>query len=268
MTDIRSKIFYIYSLEQLSQGNTSVHAIHPFVKMLSTLVYIICVVSFGRYELLRVVPYIFYPVIIIAMAEIPYKLLFKRVLIALPFCLFAGISNLFFDQSVIVYFFGTKLTGGFISFAAIIFRTFLSVSAVLILIAVTPFSAITSQLRRLHLPEIIVSLFEMTYRYVGTLISEAASMYTAYKLRSGNEKGLKMKDMGSFAGQLLIRSFDRAERVYSAMKCRGYPADNKAIHKQKISYRDIVFFALVCGSSVLFRLVDVMGIFSQWLMGI
>jgi cobalt/nickel transport system permease protein len=31
-----------------------------------------------------------------------------------------------------------------------------------------------------------------------------------------------MRDMGSFAGQLLLRSVDRAERVYRAMKARGY----------------------------------------------
>jgi cobalt/nickel transport system permease protein len=28
--------------------------------------------------------------------------------------------------------------------------------------------------------------------------------------------------MGSFTGQLILRSFDRAERVYQAMICRGF----------------------------------------------
>lgn len=31
-----------------------------------------------------------------------------------------------------------------------------------------------------------------------------------------------MKDMGIFVGQLLLKSFDRAESIYVAMKCRGY----------------------------------------------
>ena len=47
-------------------------------------------------------------------------------------------------------------------------------------------------------------------------------MYTAYALRAPGQKGIKMKDMGSFTGQLILRSFDRAERVYQAMKCRGF----------------------------------------------
>jgi cobalt/nickel transport system permease protein len=31
-----------------------------------------------------------------------------------------------------------------------------------------------------------------------------------------------MKDMGTFVGQLVFRSFDRAGRVYAAMRCRGF----------------------------------------------
>ena len=57
-------------------------------------------------------------------------------------------------------------------------------------------------------------------------------MHTAYTLRTDNQKGIKMRDMGSFLGQLLLRSTDRAEQVYYAMKCRGfhgmYPGKTKS----------------------------------------
>lgn len=71
----------------------------------------------------------------------------------------------------------------------IVFRTLLCVSAVLILVAVTPFRELTEGLRRLRLPAVFISLFEMTYRYLGTLAGEALSMYTAYSLRGGGKKG-------------------------------------------------------------------------------
>ena len=96
-------------------------------------------------------------------------------------------------------------------------------TAALLLVAVTPFTQLTGQLRRMHVPEIFVTLFEMIYRYIGVLLEEASSMYTAYMLRSTEYKGLQMRHMGSFVGQMLIRSFDRADRVFAAMKCRGYP---------------------------------------------
>ncbi len=268
MADIRSKVYEIYSLEQLSSGVSGVHAIHPLVKMLSTVVYILCIVSFDRYALPRLVPYIFYPVIIMACADIPYGMIGRRTLIALPFCLFAGISNLIFDKMPILSLGNIVISYGMVSFLTILFRTILCVSAVLILVAITPFAELTGELRRLRVPDMIVSLFEMIYRYIGTLLSEASSMFTAYQLRSRNKKGLEMKHMGSFVGQLLIRSFDRAERIYHAMKCRGYPGLKLTFAKRRFTVPDICFFVFVCGSSILFRVVDVMGLFSNWLGGI
>lgn len=268
MADIRSKLYEIYSLEQLSSGSSGIHTLHPLVKMVSALVYIACVVSFGRYALGRLVPYVFYPVILMAAAGIPYGMILKRSLVALPFCLFAGLSNLFFDRAVMARIGSLAISCGMVSLLAIVLRAFLSVSAVLILVAVTPFAQITGQLRRLHVPNMIVNLFEMTYRYCGTLLGEAASMFTAYQLRGIHKKGLAIKHMGSFVGQLLIRSFDRAERVYSAMKCRGYPGWEQGLPPGRFKTADACFLALTCGSSLLFRFADVQGIFTKWLEGL
>lgn len=267
MADMRSKLYEIYSLEQLSSGGSGVHALHPLVKMISTLIYITCVVSFDRYALGRLVPYVFYPVIVMAWAGIPYGMIFKRALVALPFCLFAGVSNLIFDRAVITQIGSVVVSYGFVSFLAILLRTLLSVAAVLILVAVTPFYELTEQLRRLRVPAIVVNLFEMIYRYLGTLLNEASSMYIAYRLRSPNEKGLAMKHMGSFVGQLLLRSFDRAERIYSAMKCRGYPAQERDAAQRRFTGADAWFFIISCGFSVLLRFADVQSILATWLEG-
>jgi len=256
MTDIRSKVYEIYSLEQLASGNSAVHTLHPLVKIISTLVYVICVISFDRYALFALAPYSFYPFVVMAMADIPSSLVFRRALLALPFALFAGLSNLLFDPMI---------SHGLISFLAILLRTMLCVSAVLILVAVTPFSELTAQLRRLHLPAVLVILLEMTYRYIGTLLGEASSMFTAYQLRSRNKSGLAIRHMGSFVGFLLIRSFDRAERVYNAMKCRGYPKWQHGEAGKRLKAADYGFLAIVGGLSLLFRFADVVNLFSGWL---
>lgn len=256
MADIRSKISEIYTLEQLSSSKTSIHSIHPLAKILATMVYIICILSFNRYEISGLVPYIFYPIIILSMTEIPYQLILKRVFVALPFCLFAGISNLLVDKAVLLKVGIFFIRYGMISFLAVLGRTFLCVTAVLILVAVTPVTELTVQLGRMGIPSIFIKLLEMTYRYISTLLEEASSMSTAYHLRSPNTKGLQMKHMGSFVGQLLIRSFDRAERVYEAMKCRGYGMQNKEQKKRPLKSTDYLFLFLVCGSSILFRWIN------------
>ncbi len=257
MSDIRSKVNMLYSLEQLSAGQTALHRIHPLAKMIVTGVYLICAASLGRYELGQLTPFLFYPVILMAIGEIPYGMMIRRASVALPFCLFAGISNLIFDRTILFLIFNLPVTGGLISLAVLLLRTILCVGAVLILVAATPFSRLTGQLRRLHVPNLFVMLLEMTYRYISVLIQESADMLTAYRLRSNGAKWPDIRHFGVFVGQLLLRSTDRAERVYQAMQCRLYSLRDERKDSSAWDRNDWIFMILGCGSSLLFRLVNV-----------
>lgn len=209
-------------IEELAEGSTAVHKLHPMVKLIATVIYIVVVISFNRYNVSGLIPFVFYPVVLMALAEIPYSLVFKRVAMVLPFCAFAGISNIIFDKAIFFTIGGFGITAGMVSFTSILLKTFLTVTAVLVLMATTQIPELTYQLRMLKVPEILVVQLTMTYRYISVLLDETTTMYTAYILRSPQHKGIQMKDMGVFVGQLLLRSFDRAERVYCAMKCRGF----------------------------------------------
>lgn len=255
MADMRSKLSEIYSLEQLSQQNTMIHRLHPLSKIAVTLVYIICVAAHGRYDLFSLAPFLFYPIIVMALSDVPFFMIGKRALIALPFCLFAGISNLVLDRKPFMAVGKIVVTTGVISFFTILLRTCLCVAAILILAAVTPFSQMSRQLLRMHVPAIFVNLMEMIYRYIGVLLEEADTMLTAYRLRNPYVKWPLLKDMGSFTGQLFLRSYDRAERVYQAMKCRGYGMGDIKIDKRPFSLADWFFLLAGCISSVAFLLI-------------
>lgn len=252
MADMRGKLNEIYSLEQLSNKNTVIHRIHPFVKMIATIVYIVCLLMKNRYNLPGLAPFLFYPVIVMSLAEIPYRVILKRTLVTLPFVIFAGISNLIFDRERVILISGVVVTTGVLSFCVLIVRTILSVSAILILVATTKFQDLTRQLNRIHIPMVIVNLIEMIYRYISVLVEEASIMLTAYRLRNPKYKYPHIKHMGTFVGHLFLRSMDRAERVYHAMKCRGYGNKRIQYSKNKIQLKDI-FYLLVCSlSSILF----------------
>jgi cobalt/nickel transport system permease protein len=259
--DIKSKIQEIYSLEQLSGRKSAVHLRHPSVKLVSAFIFIVLVVSFDRVELGRLVPFVFYPVILMAISETPWRIVLKRVALAIPFCLLAGISNVIFDRVTLFTVAGISVSAGVVSFFSIFYRTFLCVTSVLILVAVTPFSQLTGQLRRMHVPDIFVTLFEMIYRYIGVLLDEASAMYTAYMLRSTEHKGLQMKHMGSLVGQLLIRSTDRAERVYAAMKCRGYPGTSMHKVRSRLRLPDYAFLLATTIPFVLLRIFDIRALY-------
>jgi cobalt/nickel transport system permease protein len=267
MKNFSSKVNEIYSLEQFSSMDTVVHRLHPFVKISATFFYIILVVSFDRYAFSRLVPYVFYPVIIMALAEIPYSLIGSRLLLALPFTMFAGISNILFDQTILFRILGVGISYGVVSFMTLVFRALLCVAAILILVATTPFTSLTGQLRRMKIPEVFIILFEMTYRYIGSLIEETTIMITAYQLRRNSNKGIDMKHMGSFVGQLLIRSFDKAQMVYDAMKCRGYGMVARYMTKVRLTAMDYGFLLIACGLPLLLRFVDVSQVFQKFFTG-
>jgi cobalt/nickel transport system permease protein len=255
---LSNRVHDLYVLEGLSDGDTVIHRLHPQTKLLATLVFIVLVVSFNRYDVLGAVPYFIYPIIVMSLAELPAGLLHRRFLIALPFCAFAAVTNLILIRETAFAIGGVAFSWGFLSMLAILLRTYLCVMAVFILIATTPFTALMHELRRLHAPKILITLIEMIYRYIGVLIDEAGSMATAYKLRSVASKGIAMKDMGSFVGQLAIRSFDRGERIYSAMVCRGYGRDIPDAGRARMTRPDILCLILLCAAFVLLRFFPIL----------
>ena len=255
---ITNRIHELYVLEELTDRNTLIHKLHPRTKLAITFVYIVTVVSFNRYDVFGTVPFFLYTAIVCALAELPLMTLHKRFLIALPFCTFAGLTNLFLDRQIAFEFGEVEITFGLLSLITILLRTYLCVMAVFILIATTPFSTLTRELRRLRVPQVFITLIEMIYRYIGVIIDEAASMTTAYKLRSVITKGIAMKDMGSFAGQLTLRSFDRSERVYAAMVCRCFGGELPESKPLKMAASDILAACILCAAFVVLRIFPVL----------
>ena len=88
--------------------------------------------------------------------------------------------------------------------------------------ATTGIDSLCASLRRLHVPGMLVTLLLLTYRYVGVMTEELAVMTDAYHLRAPGQKGIHVSAWGSFLGQLLLRSMDRAQELYGSMLLRGY----------------------------------------------
>lgn len=256
MANLSNAMAGIYSLEQLADNNTIIHRLHPLVKIITTVVFIFVVISFDRYDLSGLIPFIFFPVILMALSETPYKPLLYRMAVALPFSVFAGAANIFFDRGIAFSLMGIGVSYGAISFASIIFKTLLTVMIVLILIATTSMPDISYQLNRLKVPNVFVMQLTMTYRYLAVLMEEAVNMYRSYILRSPKQKGIRMKDMGIFVGQLILRSMDRAERIYSALKCRGFNGSYSCHASSPVLSGDYIYLVIVCAAVFLLRFMN------------
>ena len=75
----------LYSLEQLSSGENAFKKLHSLAKLIVTAVYLVCVASLGKYDLTRLTLFLAYPVLMMAMAQIPWKMILKRAAVAMPF---------------------------------------------------------------------------------------------------------------------------------------------------------------------------------------
>ena len=245
MANIRTSLNDIYFMENLADDNSFIHSLTPSIKVFTTLVFIISVVSTASYNILRLLFFLLYIIVVLIMSKTDHKLLFKRYLVVLPFSLFVGIGNIFVNNNVYYEILIIPITFGFISFISIVLKSYLTVMAVFLLISTTKLNDIFAFMGNIKIPKIIVNELNLTFRYIHTLADEAGNMYTAYILRSNRKKGIDIKDMGSFLGNLLLRSVDKADKVYNAMKLRGYNGEynySKIYKYSKIDYISFIIF--------------------------
>jgi len=242
MSNMSASLYNIRLLDELAEKRTIVHNIHPLVKVLTTGMYLIVTVSFNKYELTGLLPLVFYPVMVIALADIPVVPLLKRMLIVSPFIIGIGLFNPLFDRSPMVVLPWIQISGGWISFFTIMIKGIFTILAALILIATTGMTKIAAALRMMRIPRVFILQLLLTYRYISVLIEEAGLTVRAYSLRSPGEKGIRFSNWGSLAGQMLLRTLERAQRVYHAMCCRGFAGEYNTGSEKRLRAGDILYF--------------------------
>ncbi|MDR0582902.1 MAG: energy-coupling factor transporter transmembrane protein EcfT [Treponema sp.] len=253
MSRFHSAAAGIDHLERLGRGFSPVHGLNTGVKAAVTALFLVLVISFPSKNVSGLVGFLLYPALMMALSGTPYRPLLSRLVFALPFALFAGLGNLFFMRETAFTLAGFAVSTGALSFASIMLKTVLCVSAVLILISTTPFTEICALLTAARPLRPAGLQIVLSYRYVSVLLDEAQSMWTAYLLRAPAEKAVRMRDMGSFLGQLLLRSFGRAERVYYAMKCRGFSGVYHRRERRPPRRADILFLLVLSAGLITLR---------------
>lgn len=224
MSDIIHSIYDLRQMDELSRMDSAIHRLHPLVKLLATISYLIIIVSYNKYEISALLPLVIYPVLLMTIADIPVKPIFKKMLIIEPLIIGIGILNPIFTHQRIVYM-GVEFSIGWLTFLSIFIKGGFTVLAALILISTTSMEQIARALRILRVPKLFVLQLMLTYRYISVLMEEVLRTWRAYSLRAPKQKGVHRSVWGSLLGQLLLRTFDRAERIYDAMRLRGFNGD-------------------------------------------
>lgn len=224
--------FQAAALDRYLARDSAVHRLDPRVKVVVAVTFIVCIAvlpdgAWAFYGLCFLLV-----MIATVAARLSPWLVIKRSLLGLPFLL-AAVSLLFTLPGVALWRGPLGLTitdAGAVRFASIVLRSMVSLQMAVLLTATTPFPDILHALRHLKVPAILVSIIAFMYRYLFVLADEAARLLRGRSARSaalpghkaGGSLGWRAGVAGSMAGQLLIRSLDRSDRVYQAMQARGY----------------------------------------------
>lgn len=229
-------------LDLLAMRGTAVHRLDPRAKVLTTLCFILSVVSFGRYEISALLPFLLFPAALVALGDLPGGYILRKILIVVPFALVIGIFNPLFDRQVIMQLGSLDIWGGWVSCGSILLRALLTASAAIILVAVTGFPAICEALEKLGMPKVFAVQLLFLYRYIFVLTDEGVRTARARQLRTFGGRGFGMRQFGSLVGHLLLRTWDRAERIHMAMLARGFAGTFHTTRPQGRFGRPELFF--------------------------
>lgn len=267
MSSADSGLYELGRLDSFALRDTAVHRVDPRAKVIATLAFIIAVVSFGRYEVASLLPLAVFPLVLAIEGDVPLRWLGGRLLAAAPFALIVGVFNPVFDREVLVTLWDVAVSGGWISYLSIIVRFLLTTAAALVLIATTGFTDVCNALERLGVPDVFATQLLFLYRYIFVLGEEALTMGRARDLRSTRRHGRGVRVYGRMLGTLLLRTFARAQRIYSAMLLRGFDGSVRVRHRPSGGARGALFAAGWCALFLLLRLVNVPGAIGAMLIG-
>ncbi len=231
-------------MDELAVQDSPVHAMNAGAKLLCTVIYILTVMSFNKYDLSGLIPMLLWPVFMFQLSGISVRTCFYKLRIVLPLVMAVGLFNPIFDREIMLQIGGVGVSGGVISMVTLMLKGVLCLMASFLLVATTPFDNICAALRHAHFPAMLVTLLLLTYRYVGVMTEELAVMTDAYHLRAPGQKGIHVSAWGSFLGQLLLRSMDRAQELYSSMLLRGYHQHFHYAPLKPFRSRDAVYLIL------------------------
>jgi cobalt/nickel transport system permease protein len=188
----------------------------------------ILMMSFAFVRSLVLVPVIMaVSAVLFTLSGMPLREALKRLRLPLTLLLAMTVLIVMLDGSTVLVSAGPlAVRAEGLELSAVIWGRILSILGVAMALYRTAGSwELAAGFRRCGVPGILVDMGMLTGRYIHVTAEEYRQMRTAMRLRGERRVYRSLGLTGTpvyLAGSLLVRGFERAERVLSAMKLRGY----------------------------------------------
>jgi cobalt/nickel transport system permease protein len=124
------------------------------------------------------------------------------------------------------------------------------VTLMLVVLVSAPLDATLKAAHSLRVPGLVIQIAVLTYRYLFLLADEFGRLLIALRVRGYRMRSQpqRLRMIGHLAGSVLVRGYERADRVSQAMRCRGFDGRFRSLAAFATRPADVVVFALVAAS--------------------
>ncbi|MFC7501177.1 cobalt ECF transporter T component CbiQ [Nocardioides sp. CPCC 206347] len=209
-------------------GHSVVHRAPAHLKILLLLGFVLTVVATPREWYPVFGGYLALLVAVIVVSHVPFRYLLPRMVLEVPFLVFAALIPFVAEgpRVVVPLLGGLDLSlseSGLVAAWGLAVKGTLGVLASLTLAATTEPTEVLRGLQRLRMPDLLVQIMAFMVRYLDVVAGDLGRMITAMKSRGVDPRSPRhWPALARTLGALFVRSYERGERVHLAMLSRGY----------------------------------------------
>jgi len=210
--------------EPFSEGTSLMHRLDPRVRLVAAALFAVLTAAVQTYA--AALAALALALVCLALARLPMRKVLARLLVVNSFIIFLWLVLPFTYPGDVVWRWGPLAVTreGLLITGLITVKSNAIIIGLIALAATMPVTTLGQALQRLRLPEKLCHLLLFTYRYLYVIEQEYRRLVQAMKIR-GFRPGTNLhtyRTYANLAAMLLVRSYDRADRVYQAMLCRGF----------------------------------------------
>ncbi|MBW1850072.1 MAG: cobalt ECF transporter T component CbiQ [Deltaproteobacteria bacterium] len=205
-------------------GNSVIHSLDPRVKIMTVAAFSVVIAVCSRWAAL--IPGLFLSLLFVLFARVPLKNVFIRLIPVNGLIVFLWLFLPFSFEGKPIFTIGPLVATeeGVLYAMLLTIRSNIILLALISLVSTTSIFTLGRAMGHLRIPGKMVQLFFFTYRYLHVIQLEYQRMVNALKIRGFQSKtGMHAyRTYAYLVGMLLLRSYDRSERIRNAMLCRGF----------------------------------------------
>jgi cobalt/nickel transport system permease protein len=236
--------------EPFAVGDSPLHRLDPRLRLLAAATFSIVTAVCMQFSALAAA--LAAAVVLTGLARLRAPEVLKRLLVVNGFIIFIWVAVPLTFPGEALFHLGplTAAREGVALAGRITLKSNAIVLAFIALVATMPVATAGHALHRLRVPDKIVHLLLMTYRYIFVLEQEYQRLVRAAAIR-GFQPGTNLHTYRTYAylvGMLLVKAVDRAERVHWAMLCRGFQRRFHSLQEFRAGGNGVLFLVLMAAA--------------------